>query len=138
MNYYPNIKALRIQYNYKQAYVGDILGITQPEYSKLESGQRKIDSRFIKELCKLYDVNADILLKQNPTSQHLSTEHMIRMAGHPEISHDILAKIIDNYSSILENFTRQQHVQEKIIDKLMNENKQEEIRPAEDHNAPEE
>jgi transcriptional regulator with XRE-family HTH domain len=110
-----------MQYNYKQEYVADVLGSTQPEYSKLETGHRKIDSKTIKELCKLYDVGVDVLLKQNPSPHQLATELEMRLPGNTIIAHDTLTKILDNYNTILENFTRQQQAQEKLIDKLLKE-----------------
>jgi transcriptional regulator with XRE-family HTH domain len=126
MNTYPNLKALRMEHSYKQEYVADILGITQPEYSKLESGLRKIDARIIKELCKLYDVTADVLLRQHPSIQQMAAASDPKQFPANNFPGDVLHKILDNYNSILENFSRQQQVNEKIIDQLMKDKNKEE------------
>jgi transcriptional regulator with XRE-family HTH domain len=119
MNPYPNLKALRLQHSYKQEYVADLLGIGQPEYSKIETGQRKIDNRMVKELCKLYDVEIDVLLKQNPTPLQLAAEHNLQFAANPAVNNDVLNKLLDSYNALLDNLARQQQTQEKMIDQLI-------------------
>lgn len=120
MNRYPNLKALRIQNNYKQEYVADVLGISQPEYSKMETGVRKVDAFFIKELCKLYDVGVEVLLRQIsiPMEDVRETEAQIsRQVG--GLSQDVITKLMENYSFLLDSYVKQQQVQEKIIDRLI-------------------
>jgi transcriptional regulator with XRE-family HTH domain len=121
MNKYPNIKLLRIQNNYKQEYVADILGISQPEYSKIEGGSRRIDAFMITELCKLYDVKMDDLLKRD----HSAMLHA--MAGEPTLAgggyghpgnHELLSKLMDNYTVLIENYMKQQQTTERIINHL--------------------
>ena len=120
MNKYPNIKALRIQNNYKQEYVADILGVSQPEYSKIETGGRRLDAFIITELCKLYDVKMDDLLKR----QVLRTAHAA--AGEPSVmdgygyhdNHELLNKLMHNYTALIENYVKQQQTTERIITKL--------------------
>jgi transcriptional regulator with XRE-family HTH domain len=119
MNAYPNLKALRLQHSYKQEYVADLLGIGQPEYSKLETGLRKIDNRIVKELCKLYDVEIDVLLKQNTSPMQLASEQELRLAQTPAGNNDVLNKLLDSYNALLDNFARQQQTQEKMIDQLI-------------------
>jgi len=121
MSKYPNIKVLRVQNNYKQEFVADILGVSQPEYSKIENGSRRIDAFMITELCKLYDVKMDDLLKRDYQGV------MPAMAGEPgmvgggyglPVNHELLSKLIDNYTFLIENYMKQQQTTERIINRL--------------------
>lgn len=66
MNPIPNLKMLRLQHNYKQEYIAQVIGMTQPAYSKLESGLRKLNVYDIRNLCALYMVSSDELLSSQP------------------------------------------------------------------------
>ncbi|MFM7727084.1 MAG: helix-turn-helix domain-containing protein, partial [Flavobacteriales bacterium] len=97
MNKYPNIKALRIQNNYKQEYVADALGVSQPEYSKIENGGRRIDAFIIGELCKLYDVKMDELLKREPPRmEHAHASEGLAIGYGIPVNSDMFAKLMDN------------------------------------------
>lgn len=118
---YPNIKVLRIQNNYKQEYVADVLGISQPEYSKIESGSRRIDTKTLSELCKLYDVKVDELLRRDVpvVMQSVAGEPlgMVQAYGSP-VHADLFSKLMDNYSVLVENYLKQQQTTERIINRL--------------------
>jgi len=120
MNKYPNIKALRIQNNYKQEYVADILGVSQPEYSKIETGGRRLDAYIITELCKLYDVKMDDLLKRNvPRVIHASVGEPAGNEGYGfQDNQELLSKLMHNYTALIENYVKQQQTTERIITKL--------------------
>jgi transcriptional regulator with XRE-family HTH domain len=120
MTKYPNIKALRIQNNYKQEYVADILGVSQPEYSKIETGSRRIDAFIITELCKLYDVKMDDLLQRQThksSPSFVSDSHaQVHYGG--SVNQDLLSKLMENYSVLIENYVKQQQTTERIINRL--------------------
>ncbi len=120
MTKYPNIKALRIQNNYKQEYVADILGVSQPEYSKIETGGRRLDAFIITELCKLYDVKMDDLLKRNvPRIIHATAGEPTALDGYGfQDNHELLNKLMHNYTALIENYVKQQQTTERIISKL--------------------
>ena len=121
MNKYPNIKLLRIQNNYKQEYVADILGISQPEYSKIEGGSRRIDAFMITELCKLYDVKMDDLLKRDHSAMlnAMAGEPTLAGGGYGQpVNHVLLTKLMDNYTVLIENYMKQQQTTERIINHL--------------------
>ncbi|MFM7310415.1 MAG: helix-turn-helix domain-containing protein [Flavobacteriales bacterium] len=120
--YFPNIKALRLQNNYKQEYVADILGLSQPEYSKLENGFRKVDMTTLRELCKLYDVEMDQLLSQQIQSIQMLTHPELAASMQPQHNESVIQKLMDNYASLLENLVRQQQTHDKLIDRLIGEN----------------
>lgn len=136
MNPYPNLRVLRLQHNFKQEYVADTLGMSQPEYSKLESGSRKLDAPCIRDLCNLYDVSSDILLQSNSAAAD-STGNAYAYGDKnnhqksiktitDQVPHDVLMKMMENYSFLLESYLKQQQVQEKIIDKLINKDSEKE------------
>ncbi len=120
MNKYPNIKALRIQNNYKQEYVADILGVSQPEYSKIETGSRRIDAYIITELCKLYDVKMDDLLRRTaPRVTHAMVGEASTLDGYGfHDNHELFSKLMHNYTALIENYVKQQQTTERIITKL--------------------
>lgn len=128
MNSYPNLKQLRLQHNYKQCYVADTLGMSQPEYSKLEAGIRKLDALVIKDLCSLYDISSEhlllssISLADNPGVAYIretipSTKAVKDFTD--QVPHDVMMKMMENYSFLLESYLKQQEMQEKIINKLI-------------------
>jgi transcriptional regulator with XRE-family HTH domain len=123
MNRYPNIKALRIQNNYKQEYVADVLGVSQPEYSKIETGSRRLDAFLISELCKLYDVKMDDLLRRDVASALpvAVSEGTVRGGYGISINNDLIAKLMDNYTVLIESYMRQQQNTERIINHLFDQ-----------------
>jgi transcriptional regulator with XRE-family HTH domain len=120
MNKYPNIKSLRLQNNYKQEYVADILGISQPEYSKIEGGMRRIDAFMITELCKLYDVKMDELLRRDVIRpNHAMASDSMGAAAYGQMpGTDLLVRLMDNYTVLLDNYVKQQQTTERIINRL--------------------
>jgi transcriptional regulator with XRE-family HTH domain len=123
MNRYPNIKALRIQNNYKQEYVADVLGVSQPEYSKIETGSRRLDAFLISELCKLYDVKMDDLLKRDVAAALPAAVSDSAMRGGYGIglNNDLITKLMDNYTVLMESYMRQQQNTERIINHLFDQ-----------------
>ena len=121
MSKFPNIKALRVQNGYKQEFLADILGISQPEYSKIENGSRKIDAFMISELCKLYDVKMDVLMRTLPvqvvTDMPMARERMEPAYSTP-VSSELLNKMMDNYAALVANYLKQQQTTERIIERL--------------------
>ena len=118
MNKYPNIKALRIQNNYKQEYVADILGVSQPEYSKIETGGRRLDAFIITELCKLYDVKMDDLLNRHIPMPSTAGEPNLKANYGSHESNELLARLMQNYTALIENYVKQQQTTERIINRL--------------------
>jgi transcriptional regulator with XRE-family HTH domain len=120
MNRFPNIKALRLRNNLKQEYVADVLGMSQPEYSKIETGVRKIELAVLKELCKLYDVELEVLMRTQSTLEDLALESLgVGSRLTQPVNEEVIGKLMDNYSELLQNYIRQQKMQEKIIERLM-------------------
>lgn len=120
MNIYPNLKALRTANNFKQEYIADILGISQPEYSKLESGQRRLDTHFIKTLCKLYDVSIEYLLTQPHMMNGNQPAIQPPQPAQP-VAPDVITRMLENYTFLVESFIRQQEIHEKLLERLLND-----------------
>lgn len=121
MNKYPNIKSLRLQNSYKQEYVADVLGVSQPEYSKIENGMRRIDAYMITELCKLYDVKMEDLLKRDIARQQqamVSEPAMHQNSYAQPLNTELFSRLMDNYSVLVENYLKQQQTNERIINRL--------------------
>jgi transcriptional regulator with XRE-family HTH domain len=126
MNPYPNLKILRLQNNFKQEYVSDAIGMSQPEYSKLESGHRKLDAFIIRNLCNLYDISSDVLLGSKASASgnaRSSNPHKSPTATTPPppdySNNELLMKLMENHSYLLESYLRQQQLQQKMVDKLL-------------------
>jgi transcriptional regulator with XRE-family HTH domain len=122
MSKFPNIRALRIQNGYKQEFIADLLGISQPEYSKIEGGMRRIDAFTINELCKLYDVKVDVLMRSAPVqviTEVSAVGDQRRAVYAAAMPPDLLGKIMDNYSALMENYLKQQQTTERILEHLM-------------------
>jgi transcriptional regulator with XRE-family HTH domain len=121
MKKYPNIKAFRLQNNYKQEYVADVLGVSQPEYSKIENGSRRIDAFMISELCKLYDVKMDELLKREAPrlmNAIAADSEAISVGYGSVVNSELFSKLMDNYTVLVENYLKQQQTTERIINRL--------------------
>jgi len=121
MSKFPNIKALRVQNGYKQEFLADILGISQPEYSKIENGSRRIDAFMINELCKLYDVKMDVLMRTLPvqvvTDMPMAREHM-QTGYSAAVSPELLSKMLDNYATLVDNYLKQQQTTERMMERF--------------------
>lgn len=122
MSKFPNIRALRLQNGYKQEFMADILGISQPEYSKIENGSRKIDPFVVHELCKLYDVKMEVLLRTAPV--HMQAEFSAlsepkTQAYASQLAPEILTRMMDNYAKLVENYLKQQQTTERIMERLL-------------------
>ena len=58
-----NLKKIRREKGYSQAEIAEVLKIPQQQYSRYENGKNEIPVRYVIELCKIYKVSADELLK---------------------------------------------------------------------------
>ena len=63
MYIYPRVRDLREDADLSQAQVAAMLGEQTTTYRSWESGETEIPVHIIKELCKIYDVSADYILR---------------------------------------------------------------------------
>ncbi len=57
--FYPNLYSYRMQAQYSQEYVGQVLNIDQSEYSRMESGKREPKANELNQLAKLYNTEVE-------------------------------------------------------------------------------
>ena len=94
--------------------------MSQPEYSKIETGARKIELSVLRELCKLYDVELEVLMRSQSTLEDLALDSLgVSSRFAQPVNLEVMEKLMDNYSSLLQNYINQQKMQEKILERLM-------------------
>lgn len=118
MTHYPNIKNLRLIRDYKQEYVANYLGMSQPEYSRLESGVRSVRAEDIQKLSQLYSVRPDQLL-QMENAKEFSTAGGKASRRVDAVPRDIVDKLVENNTTLLKSVMDYQSKTERIIDKLI-------------------
>jgi len=56
------LKELRIENNYSQREIADLMGISQVTYSHYELGRRSVSIQNLVKIAKIYNVSTDYLL----------------------------------------------------------------------------
>lgn len=72
--YYPNIRNLREQFQFKQEYVAAQLGMEQPEYSRLENGKRSVKPEYLIILAELYGTTVETIMQSAVSDSELRYE----------------------------------------------------------------
>jgi hypothetical protein len=83
---------------------------------------RRIDAFTINELCKLYDVKVDVLMRSAPVqviTEVSAVGDQRRAVYAAAMPPDLLGKIMDNYSALMENYLKQQQTTERILEHLI-------------------
>lgn len=62
MQYYERIRELRIDHDYTQKQVAQIINTSPQYYQKYEKGIRPLPLNHLTELCKFYRISADYIL----------------------------------------------------------------------------
>ena len=62
MNINLRLKELRLENNFTQQYIANVLNIKQNTYSQYESGLRQLPLEILVELSKFYNVSTDYIL----------------------------------------------------------------------------
>jgi transcriptional regulator with XRE-family HTH domain len=87
MNIHERIKAIRLSKNYTQDYVASQMGISQRQYSKIESCEVKIDFDRLKKLSEIFDINlSEMLSDDNKQVNNFNNNKLITNA------------VVNNYS----------------------------------------
>jgi transcriptional regulator with XRE-family HTH domain len=63
------IRKLRVWKGYSQEYMGQVIGLCQQEYSKIESGKTKVTNEMLLIVCKALEVDIKTIIEidDNPT-----------------------------------------------------------------------
>lgn len=115
---YPQIKNLRLIKDFKQEYVANYLGMSQPEYSRLESGARTAKAQELQKLAQLYGVRVDQIL-QNDVNVELSTISSKPFRRNDAVPRDIVDRLLENNDELLKSLLEHQTKSERIIDRLI-------------------
>lgn len=118
MTHYPNIRNLRLIRDYKQEYVAGYLGMSQPEYSRLETGTRSVRAQDVQKLAQLYSVRPDQILQTEPTGE-FSTVPGRPYRRNDTVPREIVDRLIESNGELLKSVLEYQSKTERIIDKLM-------------------
>ncbi len=116
---YPKIREFRILHDLKQEYIADQLGISQPEYSRLENGFRKARLEDFKKLSKIYDVHINILMTREPEYEYEPKPKKKASASTPSFQDVQITQLLDQHAQILQ-FLKQSNMDSiQIIQKLI-------------------
>ncbi len=114
---YPKIREFRMLHDLKQEYVADQLGISQPEYSRLENGFRKARLQDFKKLSKIYDVHMNVLMVHENESPYDNPKRKNTTSLKPH--DDQINLLLDQHAQILQ-FLKQSNIDSiQIIQKLI-------------------
>ena len=116
--HYPQIKNLRLIKDFKQEYVANFLGMSQPEYSRLESGARAAKAQELQKLAHLYGIRVDQIL-QNDVNVELSTVSSKPFRRNDAVPRDIVDRLLENNDELLKSLLEHQTKSERIIDRLI-------------------
>jgi transcriptional regulator with XRE-family HTH domain len=114
---YPKIREFRILHDLKQEFIAERLGISQPEYSRLECGFRKARLEDFKTLAKIYDVHINILMVRDQESVYDRPKK--RPISPSILADEQIMSLLDQHAQIL-SFLKQSNIEsQQIIQKLI-------------------
>lgn len=116
--HYPQIKNLRLIKDFKQEYVANFLGMSQPEYSRLESGGRMAKAQELQKLAQLYGVRIDQIM-QHDMNIELSTVSSKPFRRNDAVPRDIVDRLLENNDELLKSLLEHQTKSERIIERLI-------------------
>jgi transcriptional regulator with XRE-family HTH domain len=99
---YPKIREFRILHDLKQEYIADQLGISQPEYSRLENGFRKVRLEDFKKLSKIYDVHINILMTREAEYEYEPKSKKKASTSTPSFQDVQITQLLDQHAQILQ------------------------------------
>ena len=104
----PKLRTLRKIHGFKQEYLGNLLGLSQTGYSKIETGEVDINIKHLNKLAELYNITPDKLLSADNMTVSIETVNNNDqgiVVNHGSISHyhDQLNQRLQNLESKLES-----------------------------------
>lgn len=109
--YYPNLYSLRMQAQYSQEYVSQVLQIDQSEYSRMESGKREPKANELNALAKLYSTDTEHILngvtEQRPQRKSGAVSVPIEIFERAEAQREILIQALIEKNNHAEGLIRQ-------------------------------
>ncbi len=102
---YPKLRELRLMYCYKQEYIADVLGISQPEYSRLENGLRTAKIDEFRKLAGIYKISPSMLMVSDSYA-HIDF-------------HQLKSDILEETSEILKQLTEENRLLRQDLQKSL-------------------
>jgi transcriptional regulator with XRE-family HTH domain len=106
------VKFFRDAKNFTQEYVAGVLGISQPAYSKIESGLTNINDETAGKLAELYEVDKEVfMLGQNAViNYNVGTQDkvVVKTENYYESGKEILQVVIDKADFLMAQLQEQQ------------------------------
>jgi len=116
---YQNIRKIRLVSNFKQEYVADQLGISQPEYSKIENGKRVPNADNLRRLCNLYNVPVSVFFSNEQANQVMGIESLIGKVPSEEQLRESIRHYLEKHSSLQFNGDKQEEVAQMVFRSFM-------------------
>lgn len=91
-----HLKNLRLNHNYTQSFIADIIGVSQKTYSNIESGKSKVSFTALEALGKVYNMDTVKLIEE---ISRLEIEIIKeKLTSHPALNH---SELISDFNSDL-------------------------------------
>ncbi len=117
MNIHHRIKSLRLSKNLTQDYVASKMGISQRQYSKIETCDVKLDFERLQKLSEIFEINlSDMLTEEQNQVNNFNNNKLITNA------------VVNNYSQVQLDFQNEmiKYLKEEINDLKLQLNKKDE------------
>lgn len=119
---YPQIKRYRLDARYKQEYVAYTLQISQPQYSKLENGQRLPSTEEILRLAQLYNVTTDELLLHEAKIDYVNRKSRFRSNNNSAVEFEHLLEENERLYKVLVDYVQRSEQMLKRISDVIDRN----------------
>jgi transcriptional regulator with XRE-family HTH domain len=113
---YPKIRELRILHDLKQEYVAGRLGMSQPEYSRLENGHRHARIEDLRKLSAIYDVSLSALMLREQELPYGSRPLNASFAG---TNHLHLSSILEQQEELMAHLIQKQQLTEDYLKEIL-------------------
>lgn len=95
------IKELRIRTGISQQKLAELLGVSRPAISQMESGGRKVSADELDRLAKTFNVSTDTLLNKEREPEVIIEEHMKKKRSIPDIRINVPQKNLEKFEEVL-------------------------------------
>ena len=113
---YPKIRELRILHDYKQDYVANALGMSQPEYSRMENGHRHARIEDLRKLSTMYSVSLSALLLREPEGQYQPRPSGRAANYHSQMQ---VTALLAQQEEMIAHLPEKQHQTEEFLKEIM-------------------
>jgi len=97
------IRKIREFRSYTQEYMAEKLDLAQNTYSKMETGQTKIDTDQLKQISNILGVPVDLILSDESLTFNVSNQHVEKFYNHIETLQDENRELAQKTIQILQD-----------------------------------